>query len=356
MKTNTGLVEWVIKSYKRGDWYLNGGYFDRVVTTAYVMEKARQYPKRYTSSYIAKSMQAVGKIAGDCICLIKAYIWMDDQGNIIYPKDKATQTATDLGVDVAFSEATVKGNIKTIPEIPGVCVRFTGHVGVYIGNGEVIEARGVDYGVVKTRLKNRGLFANQWTDWYYYPGISYEEDIMLKKGDKGAAVYDYQTVMKALGYNIGKFLDMYDRKTPNGCDGDFGSGMETITKEAQSKYKLPVTGMVDGALYGKLSIALMNTSPALNKELAQAQADVTKYKKETEALKVKVSQLELQVKELPKLKADISAVQAKLISTKTQLDTITKLKDQAEDIARKCTDEIEKLQKAFGTIRTFIGG
>lgn len=44
------------------------------------------------------------------------------------------------------------------------------HVGVYIGNGEVIEARGHAYGVVKTKLKDR-----PWVNWGYCPYITYEE-------------------------------------------------------------------------------------------------------------------------------------------------------------------------------------
>lgn len=43
-----------------------------------------------------------------------------------------------------------------------------GHIGVYIGNGEVIEAMGTKYGVVKTQLEGRG-----WTHWLEVPGIEY---------------------------------------------------------------------------------------------------------------------------------------------------------------------------------------
>lgn len=45
---------------------------------------------------------------------------------------------------------------------------FPGHVGVYIGNGEVIEARGHAYGVVTTKLSSRG-----WTQWGKCPYIDY---------------------------------------------------------------------------------------------------------------------------------------------------------------------------------------
>ncbi|MBE6719187.1 MAG: hypothetical protein E7571_00845 [Ruminococcaceae bacterium] len=44
-----------------------------------------------------------------------------------------------------------------------------GHVGVYIGGGYVIEAKGHAYGVVKTAFKGRG-----WKNWGKCPWITYE--------------------------------------------------------------------------------------------------------------------------------------------------------------------------------------
>ena len=46
-----------------------------------------------------------------------------------------------------------------------------GHIGVYIGNGEVIEAKGNHDGVVKTNLSEGG-----WTRWMQLPGITYLTD------------------------------------------------------------------------------------------------------------------------------------------------------------------------------------
>ena len=47
--------------------------------------------------------------------------------------------------------------------------RKPGHIGVYIGNGEVIEAMDTRYGVVKTKLQGRG-----WTHWLEVSGIKYD--------------------------------------------------------------------------------------------------------------------------------------------------------------------------------------
>lgn len=69
-----------------------------------------------------------------------------------------------------------KGAIDTIPEVPGILVFMNAHVGVYIGNGEVIEAKGHAYGVVKTKLKGRG-----WKNWGYCPYITYVAEKLVKE-------------------------------------------------------------------------------------------------------------------------------------------------------------------------------
>ena len=68
-----------------------------------------------------------------------------------------------------FYAATVTGTIDTIPERPGVAVWRDGHIGVYIGDGYVIEAMGTKYGVVKTKLAERGF-----THWLEIPFIDYD--------------------------------------------------------------------------------------------------------------------------------------------------------------------------------------
>mgnify|MGYP001044305138 CR=1 FL=1 len=67
-----------------------------------------------------------------------------------------------------FANATVKGTIDTIPEIPGLAVWVDGHIGIYIGNGEVIEAMNTLRGVTRTKLAGR-----EWTHWLQIPYISY---------------------------------------------------------------------------------------------------------------------------------------------------------------------------------------
>ena len=56
-----------------------------------------------------------------------------------------------------------------MPDIPGLAVWHEGHIGVYIGGGQVIEAMGTRYGVVKTELASRS-----WTHWLKVPYIRYD--------------------------------------------------------------------------------------------------------------------------------------------------------------------------------------
>jgi hypothetical protein len=68
-----------------------------------------------------------------------------------------------------YYNAKESGPISTMPDIPGLAVWHEGHIGVYIGNGQVIEAMGTRYGVVKTELVDRG-----WTHWLKVPYINYD--------------------------------------------------------------------------------------------------------------------------------------------------------------------------------------
>jgi hypothetical protein len=68
-------------------------------------------------------------------------------------------------------KCTEKGSFDTMPEMPGILVFKSGHVGVYVGNKKVIEARGFSYGVVETDLNSRG-----WTHWGKCPWINYPKE------------------------------------------------------------------------------------------------------------------------------------------------------------------------------------
>lgn len=171
MFTNIGLVNHVKKALDER-WEYVYGTIGQVFTEIILAQKAAQYPEQIYKYYsLVKSF--IGKRTVDCVCLIKSYLWWDSQSNdVVYDVKYDKYQGTWMSADGAFSKATEKGPIKNMPDIPGICVRYPGHIGVYIGNGEVIEARGTKYGVVKTKLK-----ARPWTHWLKYPGIVYVDEV-----------------------------------------------------------------------------------------------------------------------------------------------------------------------------------
>ena len=64
----------------------------------------------------------------------------------------------------AKSKSSAWETIDTLPEVPGIALRFDGHVGVYIGGGYAVEERGFNYGCVKVKVSFR-----KWTHWYRLP-------------------------------------------------------------------------------------------------------------------------------------------------------------------------------------------
>jgi hypothetical protein len=82
----------------------------------------------------------------------KVFYWTRDDGTQVYGLDGGP----DQGANGAYNAAKVKGAIDTLPELSGVILWKSGHVGVYIDNGEAIEAKGFSYGIVKTKAKGRG--------------------------------------------------------------------------------------------------------------------------------------------------------------------------------------------------------
>lgn len=235
-KTNTGLVKYAIAQIGKPYWW---GTFGQEATQSLLTYKTKQYPTHYTASRMPTYKKQLGKKVHDCIGLVKGYLWCENATDM-NPKYNVNQ---DKGANAMYNSCRERGYINTMPDILGILVFMDGHVGVYIGNGEVVEARGFAYGVVKTKLKDR-----PWTRWGKCPYITYKAAESSTTKDTGkvtnntnkaqntatkavASVKTWQNAAIKDGFTFPKY----------GADGEWGAECESVAKKAivkkRSTYK-----------------------------------------------------------------------------------------------------------------------
>ena len=229
MITNQQLVQFAISTLGKPYMYGNNGW---IITEKLIQETAERLPKHYNDDKIVHLRKSIGLPGYQC----NSYL------SIMLKKERTSNDWRDYGYG---------GPIETIPEVPGICVFYDGHTGVYIGNGEVLEARGTFYGVVITKLKSR-----PWKVWRKFKEIDYLEDdfMVLKIGSKdnnkggscGTAVYELQASLVSLN------IKMVNNNLEYGADGTFGKATANGVKAFQKQEGLKQTGEVDYLTLGLL--------------------------------------------------------------------------------------------------------
>lgn len=251
-KTNTGLIEYCKAQLGNPYWW---GTFGQVASASLFNQKRAQYPKEY-AGYGAEVAAQYGKKVHDCVGLIKGYRWCDSPSGA--PKYNAAQ---DVAVYGLYDQCDLRGAISTMPEVPGVCVFMSGfgHVGVYIGNGKVIEATGHARGVVETNFQGRGWAYWGMPSWLTYeqtsetPATPSEQPVtdtktydtklpMLSLGCISQAVVSLQRLLIGREYCVG----------PDGADGEFGNNTRSAVIKFQQVHKLEADGVVGPLTWAKL--------------------------------------------------------------------------------------------------------
>lgn len=244
-KTSTGLVAYVKAQLGLPYWY---GTCGQIATEELYKQGKKDHPAYYL--WANDYPQQYGKKVHDCCGLIDGYLMSaSPTAEAVYQKE------LDYSANGLRAACTEKGDLATMPREPGVLVFYNGHVGVYIGGDEVIEARGHKYGVVKTKLQDRG-----WKWWGKHPLIEYAtaDDLqtvsidlpVLRKGMKGLdAIKALQRTLKAMGYKglDGKALVI---------DGSYGGNTVYAVKTFQNAHGLTADGVAGKdtytALYGAI--------------------------------------------------------------------------------------------------------
>lgn len=161
-KNNLDLVKWSEFAADKSWGYVWGTY-GTVLSPDFLESKIIQYPDEVGGKEDFIRENWLGKRTADCVGLIKGYSWYDTASQMTI---LVSNGMPDIGADTMYENATEKGTIDTIPEIPGLAVWKEGH----IGEGKVVEAYGTTSGVIRSELANGG-----WTHWLKIPYITYLE-------------------------------------------------------------------------------------------------------------------------------------------------------------------------------------
>ena len=255
MLTNKQLVEFCESMVGESYWF--DTYVLKATEDLY-QRKSKRYPHQYlpTKTNKFKNDMAQNKIVADNIGLIKGFAWTNGGEGVKeakrtgktfvsrYQSNNCPDKSADGMYKWALSVKAENGKISSLPEIPGIAVRYSGHIGVYIGNGFVIEEKDIDSGCVKTPLIGRG-----WTEWFKLPFIHYLSakepelgDRVLGEGDEGQDVRQLQNLLIKLNLNLPKY----------GINGKYNTETEKAIKRFQELYHLPITGKADKKTLDKL--------------------------------------------------------------------------------------------------------
>jgi len=241
--TNEHFKEFCLSMVGQPYWY---GTTGNRATVSLLKRKTAQYPAHYPSSRTARYKKDIagGKIVCDCIGGCKAYAWSGGGDALLealktggsYALKSGANGCPDKSANGMFSYAKSKGmpngDMKTLPDLPGIALWKDGHVGYTVGDGYLVEWRSFSYGCVKTKITQRNF-----KNWYYLPFIDYggaqSVNRELKRGMTGADVRYMQQKLIQKGYA----LPLY------GADGDFGQETEDALKQFQADNGIAADGV-----------------------------------------------------------------------------------------------------------------
>lgn len=167
------------------------GAFGAQVTTSLLSQKAKQYPRFYTSSKKAQLAKYADKgyWGFDCVNLIKGILWgwtgdkTKTNGGAKYNSNGVPDTNADGMIKLCSNVTTDFSKIEV-----GEAVWRSGHIGVYIGNGLAVECtpawkNKVQITAVKNIGTKSGYNARKWTKHGKLPWINYDVTSTSKHND-----------------------------------------------------------------------------------------------------------------------------------------------------------------------------
>lgn len=178
MLTGRGMADY--GRMKVGTPYFYGAKIREGILTENKMQTMhRMYPKKVTTSYMAKARKKgqVGIVNTDCSGLIAGY------------------RQKNLGSSQLYQTAYMRMPIANVRDFaPGVVLWKKGHVGIYLGIIDgvpmVAEAKGINYGTIISKVS-----ATKWKYGLTFSDIDYTYENKVEGTWKGENPYKEPTIM-----------------------------------------------------------------------------------------------------------------------------------------------------------------
>lgn len=198
----------VVKEYKTVYMW---GTFGSAVKESLIQDKAVQYPEWYTEQrqYLFRKLLGKGYFAFDCVGLIKGTLWgwsgdkIKANGGATYISNGVVDTSANGMLKLLYD---VSADFKNI--LMGEAVWMEGHIGIYIGEGKVIECTPIwENGCQITTCLNMkkngidGLKGRKWTKHGKLPWVEYEVEKPTVKPTQKVVLKTYTV---KLGDSLGK--------------------------------------------------------------------------------------------------------------------------------------------------------
>lgn len=259
------LIAHCMRFYTEGWGYIYGAYgqiWTQAKQDAATDEQTRKYGQQW-----------VGKHVIDCSGVW--YLAMKELGSYMY------HGSNTMWKSYTVSRGALKAGKRTDGQElkPGSAI-YTGndtdgrnHVGIYIGDGKVLEAGGCQYGVILTPVTK-----SKWTWWAEMKYVDYTGTApaptpaappTLRRGSTGEYVTLMQTKLIQRGYSLAPF----------GADGKYGSVTEMAVRGFQRDHNLVVDGICGRNTWTALDDGKDPTYTVTVQHLSRSVAEdlVTKY-------------------------------------------------------------------------------
>ena len=194
------------------------------LTQSHLNSLILSYPNIFTNIYITKARRLLGKVCTDCSGLIGWY------------------TGKNLGSYQLYKTAAIKESISTVGQAPiGAILWRSGHVGVKVDVAYCIEAKGIDYGTVKSKIAS-----TKFTHWLLFDYIDYDDIPISSSKPHNPYKEPTETVYKGMEGEFVKWVqwELNDAGIKVELDGEFGTITDKSIRTFQQSCKIAVDGKV----------------------------------------------------------------------------------------------------------------